>query len=133
MRRRREFSDSFKQKVVAEINSGTITWAKLTRKYELDTRTVLRWRDQLSPDPTKNQKTEKSIKLESEVAKLERRIGQLVIENDLLKKVLTLARFHSQKNAPLSPSTGESCQPENSVILPAYPGVLTTPGKGRTD
>lgn len=115
MPRRRQFSESFKQKVVAEINSGTVTWAQVMRKYQLGSRTICRWRDQLSPDPKKNQQTEKSRLLEAEIAKLERRIGQLVIENELLKKVLALIKRHSKNDAPLSPSTEENSQFENSA------------------
>lgn len=129
MRRPRVFSESFKEKVVAELNSGTITWGALQRKYDLDTPTIRRWRDQLSPDPAKNQRTATTIRLEGEIAGLERRIGQLVIENNLLKKVFALAKFHSQKGAPLSPDTVGSYPPGNSASLPEYPEAPTMLGK----
>ena len=117
MRRRRGFSESFKRKVVAEINSGTNTWAHVMRKYQLESSTICRWRRQLNKD-FEGPRTDGERQLEAEIGKLERKIGQLVIENELLKKVLNLIRRHSKSDTPLSPNTKDDSQSKDSASLP---------------
>lgn len=115
MGRRRIFSPLFKEKVVKEVESGVSTWAKVQRKYELDTSTICRWRDELSPNPERREKTYKTRQLETEMTNLERRIGRLVIENELLKKVLALAKYHSGKDVLSLGSTKEDSPQESSA------------------
>ena len=91
--KRRQFTKEFKLKIVHEIEAGK-PQAQLARQYQLNQNTISRWRqqyrkykDQAFAGPGR------SYTDEARIAELERMIGRLTMENDLLKKVLQ--RFDS--------------------------------------
>jgi transposase len=86
---RRQFSKEFKLQVLRELAAGK-TLAQLAREYEVHAGTIIGWRrsyeqyaDQAFPGNGKAQSEE------AKIAELERKIGQLTMENDLLKKAMT--------------------------------------------
>ena len=86
--KRREFTREFKLEVVAEVEAGK-PMAQVAREHQLNPNTVAKWRKQLRKYPDTafagrgNAYTE-----EARVAELERMVGRLAMENDLLKKAL---------------------------------------------
>ena len=96
--KRRKFSKEFKMQVLREVGAGkTVTQAG--REHQVHPTQINQWRRQ------RRQYGERAFagngraySDEARVAELERKIGQLTMENDLLKKVLS--RLEELERAP---------------------------------
>ena len=104
MKLRRTFSKEFKRQVVEEILSGGTTTAAACRKYSIAYPVIARWKNNYDMGRLDNEPTTDEGYQET-VAKLERKVGQLTMEIDVLKKVLKQARSQPEKSAPLYPLT----------------------------
>jgi len=99
---RRRFSAAFKRQVVEELLAGAATMAQVCRRYELCQTVVRNWREQYAQgrlaDPEQVGQNQEQRLLE-----LERMVGQLTMENALLKRAVayTLQR-RSEASSPLS-------------------------------
>ncbi len=88
--KRRIFTHDFKLQVVREVDAGN-SMAQVSRAHQLNPNTIAKWRKQLRQYPNTafagrgNRYTD-----EARVAELERMVGKLTMENDLLKKALRL-------------------------------------------
>lgn len=98
------YSPAFKQEVVEEFVRGEKRGAQIARERGIDYTTLRKWRleyDQRGAEawskPSAREKTG-----EEKIAQLERVIGQLTVENLVLKKALTLARSTSKPGTPSS-------------------------------
>lgn len=87
--KRRVFSREFKLRVIREISAGK-TQAQICREHHLNHNVVSRWcrehrqhKDRAFPGKAWASETDAS-----RIANLERMVGRLTMENDLLKKVL---------------------------------------------
>jgi transposase len=88
VRTRRNFSQEFKLQVVKELE-GSKTLAQVVRAYEIDHGVVARWyREYRKYGENAFLGNGKPYKEDARIAQLERKIGQLTIENDFLKKAL---------------------------------------------
>jgi transposase len=86
--KRREFTREFKLKVVAEVEAGK-PMAQVAREHQLNPNTVAKWRKQLRKYPeTACVGRGNAYTDEARVAELERMVGRLTMENDLLKEDL---------------------------------------------
>jgi len=86
--KRRDFPKEFKLKVLAELDGG-MGLAQISRKYQIHPNTIRSWRKQARK--YKDQAFAgrgKAYTDEARIAELERMIGRLTMENDLLKKAL---------------------------------------------
>lgn len=109
-RRRRTFSETFKREKVAEITSGQISIARLSRLWDVSTKSIYRWIYQYSNEHQKGtvmvvQKESEASKLQAlqqQVAALEQALGQkqMVIDyqNQLLKEASQDLGFDVKKN-----------------------------------
>ena len=86
--KRRQFTREFKLKIVHEIEAGK-SQTQIARQHQLNPNIIARWRqeyrkykDQAFAGPGK------AYTDEARIAELERMVGRLTMENDLLKKVL---------------------------------------------
>ena len=99
MAKRRKFSPAYKARLVLELISGERSAAEIARKEHLNDTLLYDWRAQLiqhaplvfSPPPVKDE-------LAHQVAELEQLIGQLTVENELLKKASRWLSGMSQRN-----------------------------------
>ena len=88
--KRRIFTRDFKLQVVREVDAGK-SMAQVSRQHQINPNTIAKWRRQLRQYPNTafagrgNPYTD-----EARVAELERMVGKLTMENDLLKKALSL-------------------------------------------
>ncbi len=88
--KRRIFTCDFKLQVVREVDAGK-SMAQVSREHQLNQNTIAKWRKQLRQYTNTafagrgNHYTD-----EARVAELERMVGKLTMENDLLKKALRL-------------------------------------------
>jgi transposase len=88
VRTRRSFSREFKLQVVKEME-GSKTLAQIVREYEIDHGVLGRWyREYRKYGDNAFLGHGKTYKEDARIAQLERKIGQLTIENDFLKKAL---------------------------------------------
>lgn len=91
MSKRRKFTAEFKRKIVGELDVRHIE--EVCNEYELHNQLVLRWKRELSANPENAFKGNGNIcKEDARIAQLERKIGQLTMENDLLKKSISLSK-----------------------------------------
>ena len=109
MGRRRRFSAAFKRQVVEELLACAATVAQLCRRYELCPSVIRNWKDQYAKgglaDPDQVCQSQ-----QQRLQELERMVGQLTMENALLKRAVayTLQR-RSEASSPVSgPSSGRS-------------------------
>ena len=90
MRNQRKFSLEFKRQVVEEFLGGEGA-AQLCRKYNICSSLLYHWKDMYSRGRFNNERTEVGA-LKDKVEKLERLVGKLTLENEVLKKLLKTAR-----------------------------------------
>lgn len=88
VRTRRMYSRDFKLQVVKELE-GTKTLVQIVREYEIEQSVVGRWyREYRQYGDNAFKGNGKTYKEDARISTLERKIGQLTIENDFLKKAL---------------------------------------------
>ena len=88
---RRKFSADFKTKVVLESLSERLTATELAQKYELHPNQIAQWKREFLDHASEVFKSGKQDQQQSQedVSQLYRKIGQLQVENDFLKKGLS--------------------------------------------
>ena len=106
MRERRRFSAAFKREVVGELLTGACSLAQLSRRHDVSSGLILYWKKRyeetgLAEGPSQNEK--RSL---ARIAELERMVGRLTMENELLKKAV---EYTAQRRRELSsPITAKS-------------------------
>jgi len=94
---RKMFTREFKMAAIREIESGK-TVGIVARRLEIDRNTLYRWYREYRKQPMKAfSGPGKAIGVSRE-AELERKIGQLTMENDFLKKVLESLEEQQEAN-----------------------------------
>ena len=97
--KRRQFTREFKLTVVRQVDAGKRV-AEVARMYEVAPEMVWRWHREAEADPEGAFPRQRKTPTESREAELERMIGQLTMENALLKKaLLRLEEQRVQRNA----------------------------------
>jgi len=94
----RRYSEIFRRQVVEEILSGEHTMLAQSRRYEISRSLLHDWVGKYRADGLAAGRSARGLLAEQEarIAVLERKIGQLTLENDLLKKTTAALR---QRNA----------------------------------
>lgn len=87
MRNQRNFSLEFKRQVVEELLSGESSAAQLCRRHNINSSLLYHWKKQYSRGKFNNEPTEEGA-LKDRIEKLERLVGKLTLENEVLKKGL---------------------------------------------
>lgn len=94
--KKRQFTREFKIKVVQAYESGTPA-AELSRRYDVHQNLIYIWADQYRANPEEafrgsNRASDSPMAAEQRIAELERMVGRLTVENDVLKKALERAK-----------------------------------------
>jgi len=103
MRERRRFSAAFKREVVGELLSGACSLAQLSRRHDVSSGLILYWKKRyeetgLAEGPSQSEK--RSL---ARIAELERMVGRLTMENELLKKAVEYtARRRKELSSPIT-------------------------------
>ena len=96
---RRKFSADFKARVGLMALQGELTIAEIAAKFEVHPTQVQTWKSEiLSKLPSifeKNSTSENDTDTQQQISALERKVGQLSIENDFLKK--NYESYHQKK------------------------------------
>jgi len=86
--KRRQFTKEFKLQVVHEVQAGK-SLAQAAREHEVHANTIIEWRKNLEKYAERAfQGNGRSYTDEAKISELERKVGQLTMDNDLLKKAL---------------------------------------------
>ena len=107
MRNQRMFSLEFKRQVVEELMSGESHPAQLCRRYNISSSLLYHWKKQYSRGKFNNEPTEEGA-LRDRIEKLERLVGRLTLENEVLKKGLQYSASRSPRNGRSSGYGGAS-------------------------
>ena len=87
MMKKRIFSKQFKLEVLQELESGK-TVTQVGRERELSPTVVTRWKREFKQNPSQAFAGKgNTYKLEAKNAELERKIGQLYLQNEFLQKI----------------------------------------------
>lgn len=99
---RRRFSAGFKRQVVEELLAGAATIAQLCRRYELCPSVIRNWKERYANGGLADSE-QICQSQEQRIQELERMVGQLTMENALLKRAVayTLQR-RSEASSPVS-------------------------------
>ncbi len=91
---RKKFSAKFKAQVALEAVKNTLTIAELSKRYGVHPTQIQKWKAELVDRSEgvflKGKQMDETS--EEHIAALERKIGQLAVENDFLKK--NLVKYH---------------------------------------
>lgn len=109
----RRHSPQFKLQVCQEIRDGQSSWRDVQRKYTLSANLVQLWLTQYDRGELDGDALEASLlaEYEAKIAALERKVGQLTMELDLLKKAPRLRLVSS--NASSSIVSGPKAAPSD--------------------
>lgn len=87
---RRQFNKEFKQEVVHEVETG-LSVAEASRRYEVHPNLIGKWRELFGKYGENAFRGHGQVyREEAKIAALERKIGQLTMENEFLKKLIAL-------------------------------------------
>jgi transposase len=84
---RRIFSREFKLAAIEQIESGK-SLARVARELEVHENVLRRWKHEIQQYPSKAFSGNGNARSSNREAELERKIGQMTLENDFLKKAL---------------------------------------------
>jgi transposase len=110
----RKFSNDFKKVLVEQMLSGTIGASEICRQHEVSRTALYRWQREYESGQLDNHPWNVQLATEVKIKELERIVGQLTLDNEVLKKVVKLAHCQSNSNAKSSGKT--------KVYSPALPG-----------
>ena len=106
MAERRRFTATFKRQVVEELLSESSTLAQLSRRYDISSGLILHWKKRYEEGGLVEGPAQTEKELRARNAELERMVGRLTMENDLLKKAVEYTLRRRRENS--SPITAKS-------------------------
>src|SRR6266550_7435562 len=103
MRERRRFSVGFKRQVVEELLSKASTLGQLSRRLDVSSGLILYWKKRYEEGGLAEGASSNEKELRSRVEQLERMVGRLDLENDLLKRAVEYtARRRKESSLPIT-------------------------------
>ena len=93
----RKFSKAFKSQVVEEYLAGEATQAQLARRYGVSDNLIFQWRKRYAEG--KLEEVAGSTDKDERIKELERMVGQLTMENKLLKKGMRFALLRENERS----------------------------------
>jgi len=94
---KRKFSKAFKSQVVEEFLAGEVTQAQLARRYGISDHLILQWRRRYAEG--KLEEVVGSPDKDERIKELERMVGRLTMENELLKKGVRFALLREKERS----------------------------------
>src|SRR5262245_19915900 len=106
MRERRSFSAAFKRQVVGELLGGVCTLAQLSRRHDVSSGLILYWKKRYEEEGLVEAPSQSENRFLGRIAELERMVGRLTMENELLKKAVEYsARGRKEHSSPITAKT----------------------------
>lgn len=113
MRMKRRFSLDQKRRVVEELLSGAFGLAQVCQRHEVAAGQVHQWRRQYEQGLFSAEAREVR-ELNERIRQLERKVGQMAVENDFLKTALRRAASRPIRNGPWSGRVSGSASPNGA-------------------
>jgi transposase len=106
MRPFRSYSLTFKQDIVQQYLAGSCSILRLAKQHDISPSLIKTWVAKYQAGQLEDRKGHANVleKYEARIAELERKVGQLTMENDFLKR--TRARLVSQNGGKPSVTSG---------------------------
>ena len=86
-KQRRRFEVAFKRQLIEQIESGALTGMQAARTHQIAPTVVEKWRKLYREGKLSSRQSGRERQLEAENLKLKAKIGELVMENEHLKKL----------------------------------------------
>ncbi len=87
MKKYRQFTEEFKRSLIAHIDSGSISKAAAARENSISPTLIDRWQKQIHEGKMQGRPTNRERQLERELDHYKKKVGELTIQNELLKKL----------------------------------------------
>jgi transposase-like protein len=101
---RTNYSLDFKKKLAREMSLGENSAARISKRESISVQTLYRWRDRYGFNGEVKVDSEKEIKeLKNLLAKYETALGELYLENHLLKKMDEFLKTQEKKKSSFEP------------------------------
>ena len=98
MKKYRHYPLEFKQRIVQEIESGHRTKSVIAREEKIACSLIDRWQKQFREGTLVDHPTARERQLEKELDRYKKKVGELTLENDLLKKIDEYSRRMRKSN-----------------------------------
>ncbi len=105
MRARRTFDEKFKRQVVESVLSGSVSQVELARKYTISPLLVSRWKKEYKQGKFFENNMDVT-RFELKLHELERVVGELTMENRMLRQVIDLAQKEKKEESSIVTSRG---------------------------
>lgn len=102
MKTKRVFSNEFKREVVMELLSNGTTAAQICRKHQITAGTLYHWKKRFERGKFGNEPTADGA-LKERISELERLVGKLTFENEVLKRAREFFLEQARKKASSLP------------------------------
>jgi transposase-like protein len=102
----RRYTKDFKQKVLRELGTGESV-AAVARRYAVSRQLIYEWQQKQRDGALDDTMAVRETQLKHQIGALERKVGQLTMENEFLKK--TLERLEQRY-----PQSGQTAAPSSS-------------------
>ncbi len=87
MKKYRRFSEEFKRSLVTQIDNGVMSKAAAAREHEISPSLLDRWQQQIHEGTMQVRPTARERQMERELDRYKKKVGELTIQNELLKKL----------------------------------------------
>jgi transposase len=127
---RRKFSKAFKSQAVEEFLAGEVTQAQLARRYGISDHLIIQWRKRYAEG--KLEQIAGASAKDERIKELERMVGRLTMENELLKKGVRFALARESERSSII--SGPTSNRSSGVSSDGYPSqyVLLRVSDGRS-
>ena len=98
MKKYRQYTEEFKRSLIAQIDSGAISKASASRENNISPSLIERWQQQIHEGRMQSRPTVRERQLERELDRYKKKVGELTIQNDLLKKLNETYSFTRRSN-----------------------------------
>ena len=98
MRARRTFDEKFKRQVVESVLSGSVSQVELARKYTISPLLVSRWKKEYKQGKFFENNMDVT-RFELKLHELERVVGELTMENRMLRQVIDLVEKEKKEES----------------------------------
>jgi transposase-like protein len=87
MKKYRHFTEEFKRGLIAQIDSKAISKAAAARENDIAPSLLDRWQQQIHEGKLESRPSARERQLERELDRYKKKVGELTIQNELLKKL----------------------------------------------
>ncbi len=115
----KRYTKAFKQKVLREVEQGGSV-STVSRRFAVSRQLIYEWQQKQRDGSLQDPKAGQESQLRAEVAELHRKIGQLTMENEFLKKTLERLeiRYPRVEATPEAKSSSKSRNNSKRVMAP---------------